>query len=104
MRALPVTGSAHGRRWWKSARWVLAVVVGLLWWWAVLRLAVRPETARSWQGAAAMAGWTLGLIPLHAVPAGAAQAVSRRRALGRAGSAGTSTPPGSQPPDRAART
>lgn len=47
---------------------VIAVLGGALWWWAALRLAVRPDVAGPWEGAMAAGGWSLGLIPLHAVP------------------------------------
>jgi hypothetical protein len=68
-----VTAAAAPRPW--SGRAVVRSVVvlaaavgGLLWWWAVLRLAVRPEAAGPWQTALVAGGWSLGLIPLHAVP------------------------------------
>ena len=48
-------------------RWAVVALGGVLWWWAALRLVVRPEGAGPWQAAVA-AGWSLGLIPLHAVP------------------------------------
>lgn len=99
MRALRLRG-----RPWKAARLLLALAAGLLWWWAAYRLAVRPGAAGPLEGAMFTAGWTLGLIPLHAVPAPAARALSRRRDPGRTDSADTSTPPGSDPPSRAART
>ncbi|WP_327288393.1 hypothetical protein [Streptomyces sp. NBC_01198] len=44
------------------------VAGGALWWGALLRLAVHPEAVGPWQGALAAGGWSLGLIPLHAVP------------------------------------
>ncbi|WUH90557.1 hypothetical protein OG900_10920 [Streptomyces sp. NBC_00433] len=44
------------------------MVGGALWWGALLRLAIRPEAVGPWQGALAAGGWSLGLIPLHAVP------------------------------------
>jgi hypothetical protein len=66
MRALRVLREARpqvrGR-----TRGVMAVMGGALWWWAAMRLAVRPEAGASWQGALAAGGWSLGLIPLHAV-------------------------------------
>ena len=95
--------SGRGRRR-KAARGALALLGGVLWWWAVLRFAVRPDAVGSWESAGAVAGWSLGLIPLHAVPATATRLVSRRRAPGPAGSGDTSTPPGSAPQGRAART
>jgi hypothetical protein len=96
--------AGRGRRWKAASCAALALVGGGLWWWAVLRLAIRPDAAGSWEGAAVVAGWSLGLIPLHAVPATATRVFSRPRAPGRAGSGDTSTPPGSGPQGRAART
>lgn len=46
----------------------LALVVGVLWWWAVLRLALAPEEAGPLEGAVAVGGWGLGLLPVHCVP------------------------------------
>jgi hypothetical protein len=67
MRALRVLREARpwSRR--TAFRRVVATVGAVLWWWAVLRLAIRPDAAGSWESAMA-AGWSLGLIPLHAVP------------------------------------
>lgn len=43
---------------------------GVLWAGAVAYLAlVRPDAAGPWQALLAAGGWSLGLIPLHAVPA-----------------------------------
>ena len=59
------------RLWPRILRHVIGVIGGVLWWGMLLRLAVRPEVvAGGWQGALAAGGWSLGLIPLHAVPAG----------------------------------
>ncbi|KJY29356.1 hypothetical protein VR44_23155, partial [Streptomyces katrae] len=46
----------------------LALALGALWWWAVLRLAVVPAQAGPVEGAIAMGGWGLGLLPVHCVP------------------------------------
>ncbi|MDX6354316.1 MAG: hypothetical protein QOF98_1219 [Streptomyces sp.] len=105
LRGWSAAGAEGGRGWrWKTTYGALALVGGALWWWAVLRLAIRPDAVGPWEGAAAVSGWSLGLIPLHAVPATATRAVSRLRGPGRAGSGDTSTPPGSAPQGRAART
>ncbi|MFG1808305.1 hypothetical protein [Streptomyces sp. NPDC049040] len=53
----------------RRLRCVIGVIGGVLWWGAVLRLAIRPEAAGPWRSAVAAGGWSLGLIPLHAVPA-----------------------------------
>ncbi|MFC7302609.1 hypothetical protein ACFQVC_00075 [Streptomyces monticola] len=63
---------------------VLALVVGALWWWAVLRLALVPESAGVVEGTVAAGGWGLSLLPVHCVPW--SQAVgARRRARQEAG-------------------
>jgi hypothetical protein len=46
----------------------LAVLVGALWWVAALRLGLRPGPGGGWQAAMLAGGWSLGLIPMHAVP------------------------------------
>ncbi|MFD8632826.1 MULTISPECIES: hypothetical protein [unclassified Streptomyces] len=46
----------------------LALTVGLLWWWAVLRLVLAPAQAGPVEGAVAVGGWGLGLLPVHCVP------------------------------------
>nr|WP_239148454.1 hypothetical protein [Streptomyces anulatus] len=64
------------------------MVLGGLWWWAVLRLVLRPEQAGLVEGAVAAGGWGLSLLPVHAasvVPMGP---------LGRSGRAGRSCRPG----------
>ncbi|MEE1772616.1 hypothetical protein PUR34_31815 [Streptomyces sp. JV185] len=56
-------------------RWVPALVLGGVWWWAVLRLALEPARAGLVEGAVAAGGWGLSLLPVHAAatagPAGA---------------------------------
>lgn len=46
-------------------RWVPALALGGLWWWAVLRLALQPEQAGVVEGAVAAGGWGLSLLPVH---------------------------------------
>ncbi|MET8974737.1 hypothetical protein ABZX85_03880 [Streptomyces sp. NPDC004539] len=59
--------------------WIARVLLGVVWWWAALRLAVAPD-AGVVEGAVVAGGWGLSLLPVHCVPrAGAAGAV----ALGR---------------------
>lgn len=65
----PRLAPARRASWPRILRCVIGVIGGVLWWGALLRLAVRPEAAAGWQGAVAAGGWSLGLIPLHAVPA-----------------------------------
>ncbi|MFD9337317.1 hypothetical protein ACFWBF_23370 [Streptomyces sp. NPDC060028] len=46
----------------------LALVVGVLWWWAVLRLVLEPADSGPVEGAVAVGGWGLGLLPVHCKP------------------------------------
>ncbi|MGW8888810.1 hypothetical protein [Streptomyces sp. NPDC055749] len=48
-----------------TRRWVPALVLGALWWWAVLRLVLEPEHAGVIEGAVAAGGWGLSLLPVH---------------------------------------
>ncbi|WP_231626899.1 hypothetical protein [Streptomyces apocyni] len=57
----------------------LALGLGAVWWWAVLRLAVVPERSGVVEGAVAVGGWGLSLLPLHCVPKPATRAWRRRR-------------------------
>ncbi|MCQ1580315.1 hypothetical protein [Streptomyces parvus] len=80
-------------------RWVPALVLGGLWWWAVLRLVLRPEQAGLVEGAVAAGGWGLSLLPVHvasvvplgssrgtgAASGGLTRAWRRRRSAGGSG-------------------
>ncbi|WP_442812859.1 hypothetical protein [Streptomyces sp. NBC_01343] len=57
----------------------LAVAMGALWWWAVLRLALAPGESGPVEGAVAVGGWGLGLLPVHCTPGPVRRA---RRAAG----------------------
>jgi hypothetical protein len=58
---------------------VSALVLGGLWWWAVLRLALVPEQAGIVEQAAAASGWGLSLLPVHVTGApGPARGAGRR--------------------------
>ncbi|AXL91316.1 hypothetical protein C4J65_25690 [Streptomyces sp. CB09001] len=59
-----------------TARRAAALGLGVLWWWAVLRLALEPG-AGVLEGAVAVGGWGLSVLPVHCVP--------RRRAVGALG-------------------
>ncbi|PKV88319.1 hypothetical protein BX283_5935 [Streptomyces sp. TLI_146] len=61
-----------------AVRWVPALVVGALWWWAVLRLLTAPGEAGVLEGAVAAGGWGLSLLPVH-VASPAVTTASRRR-------------------------
>ncbi|MFJ7060736.1 hypothetical protein ACK8N7_08075 [Streptomyces griseobrunneus] len=67
-------------------RWVPALVLGGMWWWAVLRLALQPEQAGAVEGAVAAGGWGLSLLPVH---------VASMLSAGRAESAGRASGAGS---------
>ncbi|MEU1500218.1 hypothetical protein [Streptomyces sp. NPDC005732] len=51
----------------RIARWGVALVLGALWWWGVLRLALVPD-AGALEGAVVAGGWGLSLLPVHCVP------------------------------------
>ncbi|MEU0157514.1 hypothetical protein ABZ154_01375 [Streptomyces sp. NPDC006261] len=69
-------------------RRVPALVLGGLWWWAVLRLALQPEQAGVVEGAVAAGGWGLSLLPVHVAsvasgaPGGAAEVPVERAGPG----------------------
>ncbi|MET8380722.1 hypothetical protein [Streptomyces microflavus] len=76
-------------------RWVPALALGGLWWWAVLRLALQPEQAGVVEGAVAAGGWGLSLLPVH---------VASMVSAGRASEAGLEGPAsGVRPEQRASR-
>ncbi|MFI9615282.1 hypothetical protein ACIHCM_27015 [Streptomyces sp. NPDC052023] len=62
----------------RIVRWGAALGLGVVWWWAVLRLATAPD-AGALEGAVVAGGWGLSLLPVHCVPRG--------RAAGSLGSA-----------------
>lgn len=85
-------------------RWVPALVLGGLWWWAVLRLALQSEQAGLVEGAVAAGGWGLSLLPVHVASMGAGGSVRSVPPVGPVeplapagpvGAAGLSRPPGS---------
>ncbi len=52
----------------RPVRWVLALALGGVWWWSVLRLAIQPGEAGPVEGALAVGGWGLSLLPVHCGP------------------------------------
>ncbi|MES4890528.1 hypothetical protein [Streptomyces sp. NPDC096012] len=50
-----------------AVRWGAALGLGAAWWWAVLRLAL-GEGAGVLEGAVAVGGWGLSVLPVHCVP------------------------------------
>lgn len=60
---------------WGVRRWGMRgglLGLGVLWWWAVLRLAVVPG-AGVLEAAVAAGGWGLSVLPVHCVAKGRAQ-------------------------------
>ncbi|MFJ9891278.1 hypothetical protein ACIQRW_36325 [Streptomyces sp. NPDC091287] len=76
-------------------RWVPALVLGGLWWWAVLRLVLRPEQAGLVEGAVAAGGWGLSLLPVHVASVVPMSPVSPPGRSGRSGWSGLLGPSGS---------
>jgi hypothetical protein len=58
--------SGGGWRGW--ARRVVALGLGVVWWWAVLRLLLIPGDAGVVEGTVAAGGWGLSLLPVHCAP------------------------------------
>nr|WP_251061672.1 hypothetical protein [Streptomyces sp. ISL-100] len=67
----------------RGAVLVPALVFGVVWWGAVLRMVLVPERTGVVEGAVAAGGWGLSLLPVHVVSAAAAGVDSRRRRRGR---------------------
>ncbi|MER8039544.1 hypothetical protein [Streptomyces hydrogenans] len=65
------------------------LVVGGLWWWAVLRLLLVPGEAGPVEGAVAAGGWGLSLLPVHVAASARPKRFTRawRRRRSGAGSA-----------------
>nr|WP_106977233.1 hypothetical protein [Streptomyces sp. NRRL S-244] len=80
--------------------------MGALWWWAVLRLALAPGESGPVEGAVAVGGWGLGLLPVHCTPGPVRRA--RRAAAEESGADGPEAesvdgvPADGVPADRAA--
>lgn len=63
----------------RTVRWGAALGLGAVWWWAVLRIALREDPGLI-EGAVAIGGWGLSVLPVHCVPKGrAAGAVATGR-------------------------
>ncbi|GAA1901498.1 hypothetical protein GCM10009753_34140 [Streptantibioticus ferralitis] len=58
----------HGASAWRSVRRAVGGAFGLLWCWAVLRVAVQPAQVSPVEQGFAVSGWTLGLLPVHVAP------------------------------------
>ncbi|NVK79861.1 hypothetical protein HG542_19600 [Streptomyces morookaense] len=46
----------------------MLLVLGCVWWWAAVRLAVQPGRLGAVEGLVGAAGWGLSLLPVHCVP------------------------------------
>lgn len=67
----------------QAIRCAAAVVITLLWCWAVFRVAVQPARSGPVEQGLAIGGWTLSLLPVHVAPRRPArrdQVVAGRRA------------------------
>lgn len=71
-----------------QGRWAPALVLGGLWWWAVLRLVLHPEQAGVVEGAVAAGGWGLSLLPVHVASMVSAGPARRRACAGSAETGG----------------
>ncbi|WP_329206781.1 hypothetical protein OG257_10690 [Streptomyces sp. NBC_00683] len=63
-------------------RWALVLVLGGVWWWAVLRLLLAPEHAGLVEGAVAAGGWGLSLLPVHVTATARPGRAAKRTAMG----------------------
>lgn len=78
----------------RIVRWGVAFALGAVWWWAVLRLAAGHGSGVL-EGAVAVGGWGLSLLPVHCVPkphATAAVPPGRWVAAWRSGDVTTASP------------
>lgn len=75
----------------------LTVGCGLAWWWAAARLALAPDARPGLGEGAVLTGWSLGLIPLHAVPARPRISRDGRRALAPGAAPADQAPEGTGP-------
>ncbi|RPK90345.1 hypothetical protein [Streptomyces sp. ADI98-10] len=72
-------------------RWVPALVLGGLWWWAVLRLVLHPDQAGLVEGTVAAGGWGLSLLPVHVAAVVPVNPVSPMGAVAPVAPVGSST-------------
>jgi len=74
----------------RIVRWGAVLGLGAVWWWALLRVVVAPDTG-ALEGVVVAGGWGLSLLPVHTVSkarAVGAVRTGRWRAAWRAGDAG----------------
>ncbi|MFD7169629.1 hypothetical protein [Streptomyces violascens] len=72
-----------------AMRWVPALVVAALWWWAVLRMVLVPGRTGFVEGAMVAGGWGLSLLPVHVTPEPSARSGSTRASRRRRWGAGS---------------
>ncbi|WSV01403.1 hypothetical protein OG217_09400 [Streptomyces sp. NBC_01023] len=58
---------------------MLALIAGGMWWWAVLRMVLAPGESGPLEGAVAVGGWGLSLLPVHVVELPGGRSPARRR-------------------------
>jgi hypothetical protein len=78
----------------RAVRWGAGLGLGVAWWWAVLRITLGQGTGVL-EGAVAVSGWGLSLLPVHCMPKGRAAgavATGRWKRAWRTGSATTASP------------
>ncbi|MFH8366493.1 hypothetical protein [Streptomyces sp. NPDC018031] len=66
-----------GRR---AVRWLFLPLLGVVWWWAAVRLALHPAAAGPVESAIVAGGWGLSLLPVHCVPRSVGDTARRGRA------------------------
>lgn len=82
----------------QAVRWGAALGFGALWWWAVARLLLVPETGVL-EATVAAGGWGLSVLPVHCMPKTRAEGALASGRWRRAWNTGAATAPGSGTPD-----
>ncbi|MFJ8309689.1 MULTISPECIES: hypothetical protein [unclassified Streptomyces] len=72
-----------------AVRWVPALVVAALWWWAVLRLVLVPGQTGFVEGAMVAGGWGLSLLPVHVASVSTARSAATRASRRRRSDGGS---------------
>lgn len=81
----------------RAVRWGAALGLGTLWWWAVARLLLVPETGVL-EAAVAAGGWGLSVLPVHCMPKARAEGALAAGRWRRAWAPGAATAPGAGTP------
>ncbi|MFF4188619.1 hypothetical protein ACFYZ9_36020 [Streptomyces sp. NPDC001691] len=72
-----------------AVRWVPALMVAALWWWAVLRMVLVPGQTGFVEGTMVAGGWGLSLLPVHVASASGRRPRSTRASRRRRSDAGS---------------